>query len=98
MDRNEKQRFWQQHLADWSSSGLSQKAYCAQHSLKLANFQYWRQRLRSSGQTQSQFIAISTPAHAASVRLMAAGVQIDVPVDALEQVLPVVWRSLRATS
>jgi hypothetical protein len=98
MDKAEKRIVWKKHLADWSSSRLSQKAYCAQHGLKLANFSYWRKSLRASEPSRAKLIPITVPPRASSVRLMALGVQMDVPVEVLEQVLPVVWRSLRETA
>ncbi len=33
---------WLERITDWQQSGLSQKAYCAQHHLGLASFQRWR--------------------------------------------------------
>ena len=98
MGRSEKHTFWKKHLADWSSSRLSQKAYCTQHGLKRANFSYWRKSLRASEPSRSKLIPITVPPRASSVRLMALGVQMDVPIDVLEQVFPLVWRSLRETA
>lgn len=94
MDKLEKRVFWQKHLDNWSDSDLSQKAYCAQHDLKLANFNYWRKQLSTKEVTSSKFIpvALSSPS---SVRLTVSGIQMEVPVEILEQVLPVIWRSVR---
>lgn len=41
--------FWQQMVAEQSTSGLSQRAFCEQHDLALSTFQWWRRRLKSRG-------------------------------------------------
>src|SRR5512143_3870284 len=46
----ERRSFWQGHLVQWQASGLSQVAYCRQQGLKVAQFGYWKKRMRS-GQT-----------------------------------------------
>lgn len=40
-----KAAFWKPHLDGWRDSGLSQAAYCRQHSLSLKCFAYWRRTL-----------------------------------------------------
>lgn len=40
-----KSEFWKGHLAGWQSSGLTQVAYCRQHTLSLPCFGYWRRVL-----------------------------------------------------
>ena len=37
---------WQQHIADWQQSGLSQAAFCQSQQLSYHQFIYWRQKLR----------------------------------------------------
>ena len=95
MDKADKRIFWEKHLADWSSSGISQNAYCAQQTLNPSNFSYWKRQLRSAGASHPKLIPVTMPARAVSVRITASGVQMDVPVERLEQVLPILWRSLR---
>ena len=41
----ERRAFWQEHLAQWQASGMSQVVYCRQQGLKLAQFGYWKKRL-----------------------------------------------------
>lgn len=41
----ERRSFWQEHLAQWHASGMSQVAYCRQQGLRLAQFGYWKKRL-----------------------------------------------------
>jgi hypothetical protein len=37
-------RYWLQHLEALKSSGLSRRAYCEAHQLKLSTLDYWRQK------------------------------------------------------
>ena len=39
---NDKQLYWQQHLATQQECGLGIKAYCTRESLNCATFKYWR--------------------------------------------------------
>jgi predicted alpha/beta hydrolase family esterase len=95
---SDKRAAWQQHISDWSNSSLSQKRYCEQNDLKLANFSYWRKRL--SAQTASTKFVPVTVVHPSSVqaRLSVAGVQIEVPIHALADVLPLVLQTIRASA
>ena len=34
--------YWQEQLAAWSRSGLTQVAYCAKHGVNIKTFQRWR--------------------------------------------------------
>lgn len=43
-ERQEKQRYWGEHLSKWKESGLSQSAYCREHQLNLHRFIYWKER------------------------------------------------------
>jgi len=43
-DSSGRRRFWQQHLQNWKSSGLSQAKYCRQHELSLKSFVYWKRK------------------------------------------------------
>jgi len=47
MTPTQKQKFWQQHIQAQQSSALSQAAYCRKHELSLANFGYWRKRIKA---------------------------------------------------
>ena len=44
----ERRAFWQEHLAQWQASGLTQVAYCRQHGLHRNQFGYWKKRLLSA--------------------------------------------------
>jgi hypothetical protein len=40
-----KRQQWQQHIAQWQQSALSQRAFCVSAGLKFATFDYWRRAL-----------------------------------------------------
>jgi hypothetical protein len=44
----ERRAFWQDHLAHWQASGLTQVAYCRQQGLNRDQFGYWKKRLLSA--------------------------------------------------
>jgi hypothetical protein len=59
----ERRSFWQEHLAQWHASGMTQVAYCRQQGLKLAQFGYWKKRLLTArapdtAPTAGDFIAV----------------------------------------
>jgi hypothetical protein len=43
----ERRGFWEQHLREWKSSGLSQAEFCRQNKLSLKSFVYWKKRHKS---------------------------------------------------
>jgi hypothetical protein len=43
--------FWQQHIAQWQTSGLSQAGYCRQHELTAHQFSYWKCKLLTMSET-----------------------------------------------
>ncbi len=44
--REQKRRFWQQHVEGWQQSGLSQRAYCRRHEQAEVTQYLWRHRQR----------------------------------------------------
>jgi hypothetical protein len=64
----QKQLAWAEHIKVQRESGLSQQAYCEQHSLKPNQFWYWRRKLQgSSNNTVSKTRAIQPGFVAAKV-------------------------------
>ena len=63
--------FWQHHIAQWQSSGLSQANYCRQHNLAIHQLSYWKGKLlvtsqplltkSPSGFTRVQISDLATP-------------------------------------
>ena len=95
MKQIEKAQFWQQHFAAWQTSGLSQAEYCKRHSLKVSNFAYWRTR---SKKRQRKLMPLSLAPVSVSDRLvldLPQGIRLELPTQALGEVLPTVLRALR---
>jgi len=42
MSLEEKRRYWQEVIAAWESSELSQPSFCREHNLSYSQFCYWR--------------------------------------------------------
>ena len=93
MTSDQKKDFWQQHIHDWSKSKLSQKVYCQQNNISFASFGYWRTRLNRLQKPAKKWVPVTlTRPSAVVVMTLPMGVRIDVPVHALDEVLPVVFR------
>ena len=73
MTQVEKQVFWREHVAAWSMSGVSQRAYCEQHDLKLASFAWWRKRLSSAEATHKLIPVNTTSLRFGTVSLLLPG-------------------------
>jgi hypothetical protein len=58
-----KQDYWQEHIASWKTSGLTQKEYCRANSLSVQSFGYWKRKddTRPHGQTRFFPLAVSPP-------------------------------------
>lgn len=46
--------YWQQQVADWQTSGQSQKAFCEVNDLNFHRFGYWRRKLLHRADTGRQ--------------------------------------------
>jgi len=44
----ERRGFWEQHLREWKSSGVSQAEFCRRNKLSLKSFVYWKKRQKST--------------------------------------------------
>jgi hypothetical protein len=68
-------------VANWSQSGLSQKAYCEQHGIRYHVFHYWFKRYRQQAEPEAGngFIAVrvqkscSSDVHAGIELILADG-------------------------
>jgi hypothetical protein len=61
MKRAERARQWAQCVANWKSSGLTQRAYCERESLAYDTFKRWRRHFRAQQEAtadSAQFIAV----------------------------------------
>ena len=41
-----RQQFWQEHLAKWNATELSQVEYCRRNKIGLKSFQYWKRKTK----------------------------------------------------
>ncbi|HEY44131.1 MAG TPA: hypothetical protein G4O11_09135 [Anaerolineae bacterium] len=44
--------YWQEHISQWSESGLTQAEYCRRNKLSAAGFHWWKGQLRRKARTQ----------------------------------------------
>ena len=59
-----RETFWQQHIMQWRSSGLSKMAYCEQFSLVYHQMVYWSKKLEDEPEQQSEtgrFVPVRVP-------------------------------------
>ena len=65
-----RQSFWQRHVLQWQSSGISKMAYCQQHSLVYHQMVYWSGKVENTAvdakpHTSGDFVrvAVSSASH-----------------------------------
>jgi hypothetical protein len=46
----ERRRFWEHHLCEWESSGLSAAEYCRQNKVSPKSLLYWKKRVKAHGE------------------------------------------------
>lgn len=96
MSSENKSDFWQRHIEGWRQSKLSQKAYCSLQDLSFASFGYWRTRLNRKPEPRGKFIPVNLPKASASINIfLPAGLRLEMPVHALAEVLPVIYRAVQ---
>lgn len=66
--------FWHQHLKDFGASGLSRRAYCREHGLKVHQLAYQLDRASKTAKAaaKSAFARVALPAAAPEVEERAA--------------------------
>ena len=47
--RSGKLRFWENHIGQYDTAGLSQVEYCRINKISLKSFQYWKRKSKRSG-------------------------------------------------
>jgi len=55
--------FWQQHVSQWQSSGLTQAQYCKKHELNPQRLSHHKRKLETKGKQSGKtgFIAVPIP-------------------------------------
>src|SRR5436305_11536166 len=80
-----KERQWQRWIAQWRTSGLSVRDFCARHGLATPHFYAWRRRLQRRAVEQGPFlpvqvVAATPPPPASSLEVVLAdGAVVRVP-------------------
>ena len=59
-----KERQWRRRIDQWRVSGLSVRAFCAQHGLAQASFYAWRRVLKRRAAEQPAFVPVQVVADA----------------------------------
>ena len=93
MPPDQKRAHWQHHIARWQQSSLSQKAYCAEHGLSLASFGYWRKQIKKhAGRVEKKLIPVTVARTTDTAAIsLPTGIRIELPVQALAEVLPLIY-------
>jgi hypothetical protein len=91
MNPDQKREYWTGHLTAWKAGNQSQKAYCREHNLKIANLQYWRKRIFPADR-KSKLIPVVIGPSVGLVTLTIGRVRIEIPPGLVDQVLPSVLR------
>ena len=75
-----KAQHWQNIIAQWHESGLTQRQYCSKHDINISSFGYWSKKLRQpeSEQKTAGFIPLavsSLPNASLTVQLGSLSIQ-----------------------
>lgn len=92
MSSQSKRSYWQAHINEWSKSGVTQKSFCRENNLSLATFGYWRKKLLPI-KSSSNLIPVTMSAPSTVRVRLHFGAEFDVPISALDTVLPILARS-----
>ena len=46
LSRSARRRFWENHVAQYGTTGLSQIEYCRRNKISLKSFQYWKRKAK----------------------------------------------------
>lgn len=74
-----KEEFWQQHILECSSRGISQRQYCQKHGLSLSTFSYWKKKLNVSKKERLHFYPLAedtSPSLSSSPSVLETGISL----------------------
>ena len=49
LSRSARRRFWENHVAQFRATSLSQAEYCRRNKISLKSFQYWKRKAKQNG-------------------------------------------------
>lgn len=61
--------YWQEHISQWSESGLTQAEYCRRNKLSAAAFHWWKGQLRRKSKAQKSLSANKQQRHGLSTSM-----------------------------
>lgn len=94
------EQFWRKAVAGWSKSGLSVRAFCAQHHLREANFYAWRRELAQRDRTVTpavKFVPVHVRAEAIVEVALPNGLLVRVSAGVEATTVAALVAALRAT-
>ena len=90
---------WTRHVSAWRSSGMTSKAYAAEHGLKAKTLLWWSSKLKRDGAVKQPVSFLEVVALlSAAVRVRLAGAEVEVPQGADERTVRMVFAALRSES
>jgi hypothetical protein len=96
MTTDEKHQYWYQQIDAWQQSGKPQRTFCMEHELSYSTFSYWRTKINRAKQRENKWLPVHLTASSVAVTVcLPGGIRLEVPAQALGDVLPVVYRSLQ---
>lgn len=90
-----KRQHWQQHIEAWRQSSLTQQDYCSQQEIPLSTFRYWHTRLKRLAEGPKKLLPVKVLRTATITVALPTGIRLEMPADALEEILPVLTRSVQ---
>lgn len=91
-------KFWQSHIDQWSTSGLTQTEYCRRNDLSRDRFTYWKMKFKREN-LPVEFVQIQTESMAfnqTGLKLnIGPGLQIEIPDGFSRNTLENVLKTLR---
>ncbi len=106
----DKNSYWQEHISNWRTSGITQVSYCKKHDLKSPQFHYWKKKMEEAAQKSAQggrlrLVPIVRPEQVLNIetrgfsdsglRLNVKGISIEVATDFNQETLADIVEVLR---
>ena len=97
----DKKKYWQEHVASWRVSNLSQAEYCRINGLRIYSFNYWRRKESQAADAQPRFFPLVATDHR-SVANRSSALQLNIQkkrfsIEIGEDFSPIVLSRLIAT-
>lgn len=60
---SDREKYWEVHIANQKSSGLTQKQYCINHNIAPSSLGYWKKKFTVSPKRDVQFFPVTISPH-----------------------------------